>query len=111
MDLFFLQLLSYSALTWLAFAAIATATPYFLRWRWIPVGHLLVALIVYYLDVAWVQEQMKQPDWDGAPDLDIVFWIGLLPRILLINTVLLPFTLLGAWLHSRKDCPRIPKIP
>ena len=55
-------------------------------------GHLLVAIIIYILDVRRVTAAMNAPGWDGAPDMDIIFFFGFIVRVLLINSVLLAIT-------------------
>ena len=67
----------------------------FLPWWGILLGQFVVAAIVGWQDVEWVQAEMRKPGWDGAPDLDVIFAIGLLIRIVLINVALLPLTILG----------------
>lgn len=98
---FLWQFLSYSIATWMTLAFIAFATARYFRWWWIPLGQLAVAVIVYWQDVSWVQTEMRKPNWDGTPDMDIVFMFGVLIRVVLINTALLPFTALGCWLKTR----------
>lgn len=98
---FLWQFLSYSIVTWVALVCIAFATARYFRWWWIPLGQLAVAVIVYWQDVNWVQTEMRKPNWDGAPDMDIIFMFGVLIRVVLINTTLLPLTALGCWLKRR----------
>ncbi len=98
---FLWQLLSYSIVTWVALACIAFATARYFRWWFIPLGQLAVAAVVYWQDVNWIHTEMRKPNWDGTPDMDIVFMFGVLIRVLLINTALLPFTAIGCWLNKR----------
>jgi hypothetical protein len=93
----FWQLASYSIIAWLAFITIAFFTARYLPWWCIPIGHLIVGVIVYFLDVRWAIAQMRSPGYDPATgvDLDFVFFIGMLMRIFLINTVLLPLSYVG----------------
>ncbi len=101
------QLLSYSPVSWAIWIVIAfIAARYFPGWC-IPIGHLLVGAIVSFLDVRWIQGEMHKPGWDGVPDQDIVFIHGMLIRIVLINTVLLPVSFLGVWLRDRKRNPEL----
>jgi hypothetical protein len=88
----FSQLISYGVWPWLLFAAIALAAAYLLRVPGIFLGHILVAIAVVVLDVQWIQSEMRKPGWDPnvGPDQDFVFMIGVVVRIVLINTVLLP---------------------
>lgn len=98
--MWFAQLLSYGVMWWLIFVVIAFFAARVGRGWGIILGHLMIAAIVSVLDFQWVHAQMHRPDWVGVPDQDMVFYIGLLIRILLINTCLLPISLCG--LLSRK---------
>ena len=98
----FWQLASYSIVTWLVFIAIAFLTARHFPWWCIPIGHLVVAGTIYYLDVRWIRSEMSKPGWDGTPDMDIVFAIGMFIRIILVNTVLLPVSYLGIRLRRRE---------
>jgi len=91
----FWQLASYSILSWVTFVAIAFLTARYLPWWCIPIGHLVVAGTIYYLDVRWIRSEMSKPGWNGIPDMDIVFATGMFLRIFLVNTVLLPVSYLG----------------
>jgi hypothetical protein len=95
--LLFSQLLSYSPLSWAAFALIAFCAARYGGWWLVPVGHLMVAAIICFLDMCWIQEEMSKPGWNGQPDMDAVFDLGVVLRILLINTTLLPITKIGLW--------------
>lgn len=88
------QLLSYSTLHWLAFVGIAVAASYLYRLPGVLFGHVLVAMVLWAFDVMWVQSEMHKPGWNGQPDQDIVFFFGVLLRVLLVNTALLPVSLL-----------------
>lgn len=96
------QLASYSPIVWLAFVAIAFGAGRFLGWGSVIFGHFLVAGLVTFLDVQWIQEEMRRPGWDGLPDMDFVFYIGLLIRIVLINTVLLPLSIIAVRMRVKQ---------
>ncbi len=96
------QLSSYGIGTWLILVFIAFCAARYGGCWLIPVGHLVVAAIIVFLDIRWIQGEMNKPGWDGTPDMDIIFEFGVLMRILLINTVLLPVTAIGIWLRRRK---------
>jgi hypothetical protein len=95
------QLFTYGVGFWLAagcFAFIAS------RLGHIPgmiLGHIILAMIVFGLDVDWVQAEMRRPGWDGLPDQDGVFMIGAVFRIILINTGLLPVSIFAMKLRRR----------
>jgi hypothetical protein len=96
------QLLSYSIAIWLFLIIIA----FFAAWQFhvpgIILGHVVVAIIIAMLDVQWIQSEMHKPGWNGQPDQDFIFMIGVVLRILLINTVLLPISFIGWCLRAHK---------
>jgi len=94
------QLASYGIVGWLVFVAIAFVAARLGRFWGVIAGHVLIAVIVAVLDLLWIQAQMHRPGWDGQPDQDAVFKIGVLIRVLLVNTFLLPASALG-WLSRR----------
>jgi hypothetical protein len=94
------QLASYGILWWLTFAAVAFCLARFGRLWGVIAGHVLIAIIVTALDLQWIQAEMHRPGWNGQPDQDFVFMIGVLVRIVLINTFLLPASVAG-WLSRR----------
>lgn len=110
----FLELTSYGVLPWVVFLAIAVATAYLFRVPGVFLGHVLIAIAVVVLDVQWIQSEMRAPGWDGQPDQDIVFLAGVLMRILLINTVLIPMSLItlrlrrSRWSQSSRLVPIVP---
>lgn len=83
------QLLSYSPMTWLVFVAVAYAGARMGRIPGVFLGHILIAMMVFGLDLHWVHSEMERADWDGAADYDIVLLIGVVLRVLLINTLLM----------------------
>ena len=83
------QVLSYSLLAWLAFVSIAGGAAYLGKWRGVLIGLLAIALLVSFLDVAYQSSHSKEMD------MDAVFAVGMIDRVLLINAVLLPVHLLG----------------
>lgn len=105
----FWQLASYNIVTWLAFIGIAFLTARYLPWWCIPIGHLVVGAIIFFLDVRWIQFEMNKPGWDGTPDMDIVFAIGVFIRIFLSNTVLLPVSYIGFRIRKRSHFLSLPK--
>ena len=98
------QLLSYG-FWWFAFIAIACLAAKNARGWVLPLGHLVVAMIILSLDVAWIRREMAQPGWspENGPDMDILFAIGMIARILLVNLVLLPLSII---VLSRSKKPR-----
>lgn len=103
------QLLSYGFYWWVTFALLAFAAAKFGAHRGIVLGHIVIAAIVIILDLRWIQAEMHRPGWNGIPDQDMVFALGLLFRVILINTLLLPVSLLGLRLNRRNT--RSPAAP
>src|ERR1035437_2353034 len=89
------ELISYSPVSWLVFASIAFCAARYFRWRCIPLGHLVVLTIVFFLDVRWLQIDGANRDMDGP------FFIGMFLHAFVINTVLVLVTGVGVWLRKR----------
>jgi hypothetical protein len=98
-----------SAAWWVIFVAVAYCVARYTRWWCIPIGYLVVAVIMYQVDVAWIHYEMSRPGWDGTPDMDMVFAIGLFARMGFLCVALLPFTAVGFWLRRRYS--RLTKAP
>ena len=64
-------------------------------------GQFIVAAIIIILDYRWIEMEMSKPEWNGAPDMDFVFYIGVLIRIVIINSVLLTVTGIGYFIKKR----------
>ena len=95
------QLLHYG-LAWLAFAGITFFVARYTPWWCVPFGYIAVAITIYWLDAGWVQAEMRKPDWNGTPDLDMIFMFAVLIRIFVVNMLLVPLTILGVWLRRRQ---------
>lgn len=98
----FSQLLAYTPYEWAAFAAITFTCGYFGRGVEIPIGLIIVTTLVIWSDLQWIQSAINAPDWNGAPDQDGIFIIGMIIRIVLVNTTLFPLTLLTLWFAFRQ---------
>src|SRR4051812_9926880 len=102
------QLQSYGAAEWAVFVLITLALSWAGGVSGLIVGHAVIAGIVLVLDVRWVQAQMASPAYDPhtGPDFDgvflIVFPLGVLFRVILINSVLLPLAAPGVWWRRRR---------
>jgi hypothetical protein len=90
MPSFLSQLLSYSILTWVISITITFVGAHYGKGIGLVIGQVLIASRVICLDLEWLRDQAQLPDWDGKPDQDSAFYMGLFGRIVLINTVLLP---------------------
>lgn len=93
MDWAFSQIVSYPVAVWGGFIFLAFIVARLLNWPGIVLGHVLIAIAIFALDFQWVHGEMNRPGWDGSPDLDFVFGLGVLVRIVLINSLLLPVSL------------------
>lgn len=94
------QILSYGVPEWGVFLAVAAGAAFTLRWPGVVVGQVVIAGMIVVQDVRWIQSEIHKPSWNGQPDQDFVFIFGVLCRILLINTVLLPVS--GVMLRLRE---------
>jgi hypothetical protein len=95
------QLFTYGVGFWLAAGCIAFIASRIGQIPGMILGHIIIAMVVFSLDVDWVQAEMHRPGWDGLPDMDGVFMIGAVFRIILINTALLPVSMLAMKLRRR----------
>src|SRR5690348_5436316 len=84
---------------WVIFVAIAYTVARYTRWWCILIGYLAVAVIMYQVDVAWIRYEMSRPGWDGEPDRDLIFALGLFSRMSFLCVALLPVTAAGVWLR------------
>ena len=100
------QLTSYGILWWLAFVLAAFTFARVGAFRGTIAGQVLIAVLVMCSDIAWIQREMHKPGWDGQPDQDAVFMVGVLIRIILINVCLLPVSALGC-LSRRWPTPKL----
>ena len=89
-----LHLASYGILAWLIIFGVVFAVSHFLRWPGVPLGHFFVALAVAFFDLRWITSEMNKTGWNGLPDQDAVFYLGILIRIALVNVALLPLNFL-----------------
>ena len=70
-------------------------------WWCILVGYLATAIIIRIVDVCWIHYEMSRPGWDGTPDMDMVFAIGMFTRIGFVSLAMLPVSAAGIWLKRR----------
>jgi hypothetical protein len=77
----------------LLFFAISLFGAYLFKWKGLLLSHTIVAIIIAFFDYKWIQERMKAPGWDGLPDMDLIFYFGVLARIATVNILSLPFAL------------------
>jgi hypothetical protein len=94
LGMIYLQVLNYK-FWWLAFIAIAIICAKTGKWFAVIAGHIAILLIVGYLDAEWLSAEMSKPGWDPmtGPDLDIVFEMGVIVRVFLVNLTLLPLSI------------------
>lgn len=79
-----LQLLSYSVWEWLLFVAVTVGAAYKGGRLGVITSHIAIACWIYFSDMAYQEAHSAEMDRDA------VFALGILARVLLINTVLLP---------------------
>ncbi len=89
------QILSYNIMTLLAFLTLTFLAARYLKVPGIFFGHITIAIIIIVLDLFWVFSEMEKPDWTGEPDLDIIYYLGIIMRVILINVILLPFSIIS----------------
>lgn len=106
----FTQPAIYSPIWWGVIVLISFCVARYTRWWCIPIGYLAVAAIIDRVDVAWIHYEMSKPGWDGTPDRDIVFAIGMMVRIGFMSAAMIPVTVVGVWLRRRrtKACRKPP---
>jgi hypothetical protein len=86
---------------WLLFVGLVFLMARYTPWPCIPVAFLIVAFLIYYVDFRWVQAEMRKPEWNGMPDLDMIFMAGVLFRIVLVSAILVPIAIVGFALKRR----------
>ena len=91
------QIFNYSIWIWLIWIAITFCAVRFGEPLGIPAAWFIVTAILYVIDVRWIQAEMSKPGWDGTPDMDIVFAVGVMIRVVIFNAALLPVMCLGFW--------------
>lgn len=99
--LLLVQRLSCGPIWWAVFLIVGFIAARYLPWWGFFAGHAAVSLLVVILDLHWIQSEMKRPDWSGVPDQDLVFSMGVMFRLFLINICVLPVTGLGVRLNPR----------
>jgi hypothetical protein len=97
---------------WIAFVAAAYLLPKRFGIPGVLIAHVLTAILIYVLDVVWISGEMNKPNYDPAtgPDMDLIFTIGVLIRIVIINVILLPVALIGCVRRSRAAKPTPPDV-
>jgi len=95
------HLLTYGA-WWLAFVALVFCAARYTPWPCVPLSLLIVSYLIFHVDYTWVQTEMRKPDWNGLPDLDMIFMFGVLVRMALVSIVLTPVAIVGLRLRGRK---------
>lgn len=92
--------IAWYGLWWLPFVAMAFVSARYFGRRGIIVGAVGLAILIYILDSMWITADMREHPEHGR-DADFVFLFGVLIRIVLFNTVLLPVTFIGMKLRAR----------
>lgn len=84
---------------WVAYVLIAFLGPRNYGFWGLLLGFMANTGITVVSDLIWIQGEMSKPDWDGTPDQDFVFAIGVMIRIFLVNFLMIPISLLGLLRH------------
>lgn len=61
----------------------------------------LLEIVYTTLDVAWIRQEMARPDWDGTPDQDAVFFIGILLRAFIGSMLLFGSCIVAMMIATR----------
>jgi hypothetical protein len=97
----FNQMAVNSVVWWCLFSAIVYCVARYTRWWCIPIGYLTVVAIICVVDVSWVRHEISRPGWEGEPDMDKVFAIGMFARMVFTCAALLPVTVVGVLFKRR----------
>lgn len=84
---------------WVAYVLIAFLGPRNYGFWGLLLGFMANTGLTVVSDLIWIQGEMSKPDWDGTPDQDFVFAIGVMIRIFLVNFLMIPISLLGLLRH------------
>ena len=95
------QLSCYSLLWWSVFVMIAATLIWLGGFLGMVAGWIVIAAIIVVLDLLWISGEMSRPGWDGVPDQDIIFMIGVLIRVFLVNVCLLPISISSSIIRRR----------
>ncbi len=90
---------------WVIFAVLVYSVARYAPLWFLPFGHFAVACIIYQMHIVWIDHEMRRPDWDGLPDMDFLFAIGVFAEIYFVFKVLSPVTAAGVylkWRHPRQ---------
>ena len=93
--------LEYESYFWIIWCLITFCFAKRLGYLGLFIAHLIVLISIAISDIYLMSEFMKNPEWDGTPDMDILFFLGIIFRVIIINTCLLPIGLIGKHLGKR----------
>ncbi len=82
------QLTCYGFIGWGVFVAIAATMVWRGGFLGMVTGWIAIAAIIVVLDFIWIRGEISRPGWDGVPDQDILFMIGVLIRVFIVNMLL-----------------------
>ena|ERR1043166_243921 len=94
------DLTAYDVFLWVCFLAIGFCGPRYLGWFGFFLVPVVIAILITALDIHWIFQDMREHPENGR-DANFVFWFGVLCRIILLNGVLLPFSIIGLRLKLR----------
>jgi hypothetical protein len=61
-----------------------------------------VGFSIIVADLIYIHQIMSKPNWDGVPDMDLIFFLGIIARIFVVNIVLFAVALIG-WFVKKAD--------
>lgn len=95
------QFLSYSPFCLAAFVLFPL---FFTLWKGVAgglFGHALVSAVMVISDGLWIDAEMSKPNWNGTPDMDGIFWVGVCLRLMTLNSMILPLDIVGRIIFLR----------
>lgn len=62
-----------------------------------------VSFSIIVADLIFIHQIMSNPNWDGIPDMDIIFFLGIIARMIAVNAVLFPVALIGWFVKKHNE--------
>ena len=97
----------YELYYWLGWLAITVLAAKKCGYLGLFIAHCIIFVSVFASDLRYVSQLMSQPEWDGNPDLDITFLVGVIFRTTVINVLSLPTGILGKYFHNKVNATGI----
>src|SRR5689334_23315709 len=90
--------ITYYGAWWLLFIAISFFAARYAGWIGAVLSPLVIAGVIVVLDIRWIFDEMQHHPENGR-DADLIFWFGMLCRVVFFNAFLTPVALLGLWIR------------